>query len=340
MAHICLRAGLATCLVLALLTVGSVHAQNENHQAATIATTLEESSATKLAIPRFGFSDEPQCDDHGDVFFHLYSGSYRISTIFELTADADKSLLYRLPVDLAREVGFESFAVSPSGELYVLGQIREGTQDSDVHEYVFSFSDSDGSMTSKLRLQTPHYILADAFTVLQGGVVLFSGHFVKEAPEELRGKRYAALFDASGRVSKVLDTQGKVDERLLAGGAATRGRDGYAYLLGNSEVTVFSPAGEIARRIPFQNPDPNAIPTSIKLSEGLMSITLSKVGKDHWIEPRYLVVDAFTGSIYAYYVPSKDLGNQTLCFSRNTGYTFLKLTDDGNYEEILRAPLR
>lgn len=306
----------------------------------TIPTTLDVTSTTQLTVPSFGYSDEPQCDNEGDVFFHLFSGSYRSSAIFELMADPDKSLVYRLPPDLANTVSFESYSVTPSGVLYVLGQIRDGSEDKDVHEYVFDFSDSDGSMNSQTRLETPPYLLADGFAVLQSGTILFSGHFVKEAPAELRGRRYAALFSADGKLIQTLDAQGKIDATQLMSGAATRGADGDAYLLGSKDVLVISSTGEISRRIPFHSPDPTVVPTGIRISEGLMSITLSKVRKDGWIEPRYLVLDDYNGDFYGYYVPSKALGNELLCFSRRTGYTFLKTGDDDKTQEILRAQLR
>lgn len=339
---------LAGCLVGSLSPSLSVHAQNAKFKlpavvppvGETVPRILDESSVSKLTVPFFSYTDEPQCDSDGDVFFHLFSGSYRSSVIFELTSDVDKSLIYRLPPDLARTVSFESYSVTPSGELYVMGQIRDGSQDSDVHEYLFTFSDSDGMMRNQTRLETPPYILADGFAVLQSGDILFSGHFIKEAPEKMRGKRYAGLFDTSGKLIREIDAQGKVDMSQFIGGTVARGRGGDAYLLGGNEIVVVSPAGEVSRHIPFHNPDPKAVPTSIRLSQGLVSITLSKVGKDGWIEPRFLVLDDYTGDFYGYYTPSKDLGNEPLCFSRKTGYTFLKTAEDGKTQEILQAPLK
>lgn len=346
--HVCGVLVLEGCTVAFLLLGSLARAQSGSFKLPSnippreqsVPTILESSSVTKLAVPFFSYSDEPQCDNEGDVFFHLFSGSYRSSAIFELTTDADKSLIYRLPPDLARTVSFESYAVMPSGELYVMGQIRDGSRDNDVHEYVFTFSDSDGTMRSKTRLETPPYVLADGFTVLQSGTILFSGHFIKEAPEKVRGRAYAALFDSSGKLIRELDSHEKVNMSTFMEGAATRDLSGDAYLIRGNEVLVLSAGGEISRRMPFDNPDPKAVATGIRISQGLMSITLTKVNKDGWIEPRFLVLDDYNGNFYGYYAPSKDLGNQPLCFSRKTGYTFLKTAADGKTQELLQAPLR
>lgn len=338
MAHRCSVLKPAVCLALTVLAMACVaRAQDYNSQATVSPTTLQESSATKLSVPKFSFADPPQCDDDGDVFFHLYSGSWRATSIFELTQDANKSLVYKLPADLAKAVAFEGFAVSPSGELHVLGQIREGSKDSDAHEYVFTFSDSDGSMTDKVKLDTPPYLLADAFTVLGGGATLFSGHFLEGAST---GQRYTALFDASGRLSRVLNTLGKVSEGAFLGTAATVGKDGYAYLVHDSEVLEISPGGDTARHVPFINPDPGSSPVGLKVSGGLISVTLSKVGKDHMIQSSYLVLDAAIGDVRSYYVPAKELGNVMVCFSQVRGYSFLHRTSDGNALEIITAALR
>lgn len=330
---------LTACVVLLVAGQQLTSAQNKLSEENAAPVILKQTSENKIGVPPFSFFDQPQCDDDGDVFFHLSSGSYRVARIFELTTDTDKSVLYKLPPDLAQYVAFEDFAVSPSGELYVLGQAKEGSEDSDVHQYVFRFSDSDGSMTDKVRLETPSpYLIGDTFTVLESGGFLFAGRFVKGATEP--GKRYSALFDSSGRMMKNLDAQGKIVGAAVAGTAATRGKNGYAYLVSQGEVLEIPPGGDPIRRIPFTNPDPGADPAGIQVSQGLISITLSKANKEGQIEPRYLLLDAVTGAVHGYYEPSGELGNEMLCFSRKTGYTFLHRTKDGNSLQVITAALR
>lgn len=301
-------------------------------------TILHESSAARLSVPPFSFYDEAQCDSDGDAFFNISPG-YRLVRVFELTQDPGKSVLYKLPPDDASAV-YEAFTVGPSGELYVLGVAREGNSDSDVHHYVFSFSD-DGSMADKVRLEVSPYLSVNTFTALEGGSFLIAGRFVK-APgsPEPPGKRYTALFDASGRLIKNLGGIGKVGTGEYAGTAATRGKDGYAYFVDQTEILVVSPGGDTVRRLPFTNPYYGSAPTAIQISQGMLSIMLSKVDKDGRVEPRYLLLNSLTGDVEGYYQPSDELGNEMLCFSRTSGFTFLHRTDGGNGLEVLTAALR
>lgn len=303
-----------------------------------VPTALHESSAEKLSVPPFSFYDEAQCDSEGDAFFNI-SPSYRLIRIFELTQDPNKSVLYKLPPDAASAV-FEAFTVSPSGELYVLGVAREGNSDSDVHHYAFSFFD-DGSMADKVLLEASPYLSVDTFTAIESGGFLVAGRFVK-APgsPESPGKRYTALFDASGRLVKNLEATGKVGIGEYAGTAATRGKDGYTYFVDQTEILVVSPGGDTVRRLPFTNPYYGSAPTAIQISQGMLSIMLSKVDKDGRVEPRYLLLNSLTGDVEGYYQPSDELGNEMVCFSRSSGYTFLHRTDGGNALEILTAVLR
>lgn len=300
---------------------------------------LHESSAKMLPVPPFGYYGEPQCDAQGDAFFHLYTGGYDTSSIFELARHPEDSLRYTVPAnEINRGIG--TFTVTPDGKVFALGYHDNGEG---VGTYLVGF-DSDGTAKGKTRLDLPDRVDPESLSVFTNGTVLVSGHWDDRAPRGQRGERYVVLFGPSGQLLKRLEKgEGKVDLSTaltkLPEGAAVAGEDGYVYLLQSEKVVVISASGSIVRNIPFTKPDAAFSAVKVNVSGGLLAITLAKADAGPTVY-RYLVLDSFSGQKYGYYEPGPELGNAGLCFSREEGFSFLRRQEGKNTEEIVHAEMK
>lgn len=125
-------------------------------------------------------------------------------------------------------------------------------------------------------------------------------HFKNYAPQALRGKNYAAVFDMSGKlVKKANQDFGETKLAELASkpeeGGLAMGDDGNAYLLRRDEIVVVSPTGELIRRIRYVNPQKDQIAVRISVSAGLAAIFLNVTDTKQHISQELLLLDLRMG---------------------------------------------
>lgn len=302
------------------------------------ARKLTAGNSRTLLVPPFGTWGEPVCDANGSLYFHLAaSPSYNDIQVFRLSADGNEGTLFRLPTSLGDKSAFMSFAVSSSGSVFVLGEVIGGGFS------IFSFS-ADGGLKKSTHLELPKDAVPRQFAALPNGTYLVFGHYGAGAPADRRGQRFAALFDNSGAMQKVLARDfGSVDigqeSNALSEGGVTVGDDGYAYLLTHNQVLALTPGGEIEARYKFEKPTSDAVPTRLNVSGNLAAIVFSVVNK-HQLVREYLVFGINDGHTVGLYEPSAELGNGDVCFSQQEGFIFL--SNDKRNKALVRTavPLR
>jgi hypothetical protein len=320
-------------LILLVLTVGSALAQASSPNDAP--TTLRAASSTVWSsVPLIGLNGNTQCDS--DANLYAQTGPADSVSILKLAHDGSKYELYSVPTDVARKAWFQAFTVSPTGELRALA-------DSQDHQtYVFEWH-SDPGNPSQTKLDVPEHLATKSIAAFQSGAMLVSGYFNRAADEQVRGRSFIAIFDASGKLAA--HVSGKFSDFDLASfktklyeGASAVGDDGYIYLLRPDEVVVVSASGQVVRRMPFKKPDPSWLAIRIDESGGTVLVELDKdngMGKP--ITAEYLALDASTGKRRGLYAPEAALGNNLACFTRNEGFTF-RTVKEGR-ETLLTAPL-
>jgi hypothetical protein len=287
------------------------------------AAALPVTSSKVTAVPAFSYLGPVQCDGDGSLFFHSAIEQFDDAAIFKLAQpDDSKSRMFKLPTNLFEANVFLAFAVSPSGTLYVL------TQDQENVFQVFNF-DSDGEVKSDAKPDTPDHLFPVSLAVLGNEALFLAGYYLQDAPENLRGKGYAALFDSSGRLLRDLTNRFSLERADPDPAAAYRSiairsaPDGNLYLLKAHTVLVISQSGEVVRRLRFTAPDQNEVAADLRVTAGLVSIELEPPNPTERIRPKYLVLDAMTGREYGYFArPEQDKG-LTVCFTREAGFSFL-----------------
>jgi hypothetical protein len=174
--------------------------------------------------------------------------------------------------------------------------------------------------------------------------MLFSGHYRRQAPPDLSGKKYVGLFQASGKLLKRLhgiDPSTKSSEQgnsnKLPEGATVIGGDGNAYLLTHDRVVIVFSSGLIKKSISFATPGPEFSAVRVQYSQGLVAISFAKSGNPEVVY-RYLVVNALSGEAIGIYEPTHELGNDNVCFSRHDGFLFM--TVENGMVKLITAPLR
>jgi hypothetical protein len=297
---------------------------------------LRASSIKKLEVPAFGAFGQTQCDDNLAVYDHLASSSYRHTTILRTALSGTESTLYKLPPEFADATAFIDFFVTSDGKVIALVEDKQG------HSIRFDF-DSDGNVRSHTEVELTEQVAGDKIAVFPSGVMLFSGHYRRTAPNNLKGKRYLGLFQPSGKLLRRLDSSDMADFDLeppahhIPEGAVTIGKDGYAYLLASDKVYVISPLGQVEKKIPFDKPAREFSAVHLQYSEGLLVISFVKQGKPEAVF-QYLVLNALSGDPVGLYEPTDETGNNNVCFSRRDGFMFLTIKNDRL--NLITAPLR
>ena len=296
---------------------------------------LRPSGSHELQIPTFGAYGEAQCDDDSSMYFHLETVSYRRTVLLRISQSGNESTLYKLPDEFADTMSFTDFSVSPDGNVKALVSDRE------FQPIAFAF-DSDGRVSSQVKLEVPEHVVGDHIAVFPNGSTLFAGHYRSDAPQDLRGKRYVGLFQDSGKLLKRLDsvnddTQLQPDPARFREGGEIIGRDGNVYLLTSDQVVVISPSGGILRKISFAKPEAGYSAVRLQYSDGLLVISFAKPAKPE-VMYRYSVLDALDGSPFGLYEPTEETGNSNVCFSRHDGFSFLPVKN-GRVTLVI-APLR
>lgn len=282
---------------------------------------LEVTSTKLLETQAFGFY-RALSDDSGNLYLSRDSSIFKLSHLSDsnnrtILAPPDKSGL-----DDGNPVYLMDYAVTPSGGLYLLGG------DAKDQFHVFSF-DSDGGLTHDSKLECPEKVNIVDFAVFDDETILATGFYDRDAPETVRGKSYAAIFDQSGQMLRDMANELSLEaadlepDKPIMRTSICSGGDGNLYLLKPSAVLVLSPGGGIVRQIKFMKPDPSTHVYHLNVADGLISIQLGDppiLGKP--VNPRYLVLDAMTGKEYGYYVPPAKIGRLTR-FNREEGFIFL-----------------
>ena len=310
--------------VLLIFLVSGLIAQTPRDTSAELSPRPLKSSGTRaLQVPAFGAYGEAHCDDSAAVYYHLQTESYRHTTILRFTQSGKESTLYKLPDEFAQSTSFTDFSVTPDGNVKGLVEDEEG------HSLVFDF-DSDGNVSRHVRLETPEDVAGMHIAEFANGTLLFSGFYRKTAKGDMGGRRFVALFQASGKLLKRLD-QNMDDEKVdfpgvghLQEGGAAIARDGNIYLLATGRVLVISPSGQIARTIPFSKPGREFSAVRVQYSDGLLVVSFAKIGNPEAVY-RYLVINAWDGTPVGLYEPTQETGNTNVCFTRRDGFVFLKI---------------
>lgn len=298
---------------------------------------LASSSERKVQVPVFAYI-ENQCDQDGNLYFHLDKGNYNTSDTLVLSSDGKEGKVLTLSGEFSDPAlyAFANFSVTPDGDLYILTAHA-------ARHYLFGFG-SDGSMKSPVTLMVPDKVMNDKIVVFEDGGSLFYGFYTSEASSKLAGKSYVALLDASGQVRKELNAS--VNETLtdvnkigdLHDGGIAIGEDGNVYILTSKEIVVLSQSGDVVRRLTFEKPDPKSLALNLYMSGGLAVVGLSKIEAEREVRKDFLVLDASTGKPMGLYEPSADIGFSDVCFSRNEGFTFMRM--EKGQRTLLIAPLR
>lgn len=297
---------------------------------------LKVSSIKRLEVPSYGTFGLTHCDDDLSMYDHLANGLYKQTVILRTALSGNESTLYKLPQEFADSTAFTDFSVTPDGRVTALVEDEKG------HSIRFDF-DSEGKVSSHAQLELPDQVAGDKIAVFPNGTMLFSGHYRRGAPPDVKGKRYLGLFQPSGKLLRRVNESGMGDIDLdppahhIAEGAITVGKDGNAYLLTTDKVYVISASGRIQKKIPFTKPDGAFSAIGVQYSEGLLVVSFAKQGKAEAVF-QYLVVNASTGEPLALYEPTAETGNNNVCFSRREGFLFV--TGDNNTVNLITAPLR
>jgi hypothetical protein len=309
-------------------------AVNAEQQSVENVRALQIGSSQVLHIPDFNYYAHPACDQSGNLFFLLkLDGS--VLRIAENRTET-KTFVPQPPQEeiLSGNVQFVAFAVSPSGTLYELLQSKNAA-------YRIEF-DADGSIKSTRKLDVPEHMEAQRIAVFDDGVMMLSGFFTKLAPEAQRGKGFAALFEPSGKLRKRLTDAPNVSldalGKKLQSGAVAIGDDGRAYVATSDRLSTISETGEVIRRLRLPKVDSSTSFARVEVSEGLIVVTLEKMGADHQIQVKYLVINASTGAKVGLFQSSDALGSGALCFTGAEGFLFQQVDDNGQIK-LVKATL-
>ena len=286
-------------------------------------------------VPIFPYYGPPLADKNGDLFFHLGGSLFTDATLMKLSHSSWEPTLYKLPADVQHDkYVFYEFAVSPSGELWILA--NRGP------DLLVAGFDSNGQMTSKsaMDLSLADVDIADV-VALDNNVLFCYGVTVGKGP----GHSFAALFDGTtGKNIRMLRDvftsvkPGVKEPVWVHSGIASIGDDGNIYLLHESEVVAISPAGEIVKRIKFVKPIQGLIPIIVRASSGYVAIWLHSPLKDGQSKNSYLVLDLSSGKTLGWYLPPTEIKAPAMTFSRTNGFEFL--VDKNGKWNLMDAELR
>lgn len=288
--------------------------------------SLQATSKKILTVPVFGFYGVPWSDDNGNLY--LQPAAQPDSAIFKLSQlnESDSKMIPAPPdrscADDSGLVSILNYAVTPSGTLYMLAE------DAKHQFHVFGF-DSDGNVKHDTKLEISENIYLLGFAVFDNDTILASGYYARDAPETVRGKSYAAMFDESGQLLKDMASRFSLDAISLDPAVPVNsiyirpGKDGNLYLLKPSTVLVISAGGEIVRRIKFVKPDPVTQAMGLYVADGLLAIQLGELAIGKPIHPKYLVLNTTTGKEYGYFVPSEAVKGRLVRFSSEEGFVFM-----------------
>jgi hypothetical protein len=279
---------------------------------------LHPSSARTTIVPEFSFVGLPQTDEAGNLYFQL-GPLHDAPKIFRLVrSDEGSSEIFRLPAEFSQNDPID-FTVTASGHVYLLTLDRKNL-------YHAIRLEADGN-AKETKLDAPEGLWLSAVGVFDNDTILVVGHYGPDAPENLRGTQYAALFDSSGKrlsdLRKRLSARKPISDTTLKynGYTIRPGMDGNLYLLEPNSVLAISASGAMVRRLKFVKPDPEDDAIGLSVSGGLLCIELNKVEPDKLVKPKFLVLDAATGRDLGYFAPP-DEKSEWIGFTRDEGFIF------------------
>jgi hypothetical protein len=195
-------------------------------------TMLRVTDSHSLSVPGFMSFDRPQCDGKGNLYFRPVAATGRFSdsvSILRIDLKTETPTKYDLPLEVAAKFSSVAFSVTNSGRVWLL------EQDPSDEYAAFGF-DSNGKMSTSVHLRTPAKLLATWFRVADDSTVLVAGHFTDEAPKEMQGKPYLAIFDKNGNLRKTL---GSPDLDSVDLDAASQGPMGAMSRWARTEISTF-----------------------------------------------------------------------------------------------------
>jgi hypothetical protein len=299
-------------------------------------TELQPTVVRRLTMPALNFWGTPQCDADGSVYVHA-AANVNDPVVMKLKLADDDATMYRWERSEGW-TGFSRFSVSPTGRVWFLGIDGNGGL------FVVGFS-SAGHETTRTNLEVPVHLEPEQFGALSDEAFLISGFFTKSAEEGNRAKRLSAIYDGSGKLLQSLKPEettvdlGKIGHALPIGAAIT-GPDRNFYLLQSKRVVVFSPTGEVVRKVPTDKPVPEAIASHLWLSRDLqLAISFDVPDKEHpeILYPEFLVLDSVTGVARGYYKLPRSFRGTAVCFN---GTEFSLIDRESERMVLYKAELR
>ncbi|HLN01927.1 MAG TPA: hypothetical protein VK335_21735 [Bryobacteraceae bacterium] len=297
---------------------------------------LQPSVSRSLTVPSFSYFGEGQCDKAGNLYFHYVgAGEFRVIHVVGLSAAGTEGTSFKPSGALSDpdKAGFESFSVTPGGDVYILARTRtDKTQ-------IFQFG-PDGIMNNPTTLEIPDGVFANDIAAYDNGAILFSGYYEKAGPGHAEGGSYVAVFGPSGKLIKEVPVplpNVNPSEPTINNGGQTLSADGNVYFVGPNKVFVISRVGEVVRTIPFEKPDPKLVATKIYTSREQLVIVVNRIEDTGAVHPSYLALNGATGERLGYYAAPDEPGLTDVCLSAE-GLTFMQF--DNGRTKLLTAPLK
>src|SRR5205814_3690643 len=123
---------------------------------------------------------------------------YSNSTILGVSQERLQPLVFSVKGEFAKATAFETFDVTPSGKVFVLAT------NVDHDSIVFEF-DHSGDMKTHTKLDVPAAVILESLAVFDtSGNFLVWGYYSDRASGEMKGKRFVALMNPSGKVTRRL----------------------------------------------------------------------------------------------------------------------------------------
>lgn len=246
---------------------------------------------SRVMLPVGSFIDmvsNPRCNSAGDVYIRPANkdkdeaDEYLLAPIRQLTPEGKLVETYRL-TDAGAGRGVY---VTPTGVVYEASIASGGV-------YVVEFS-KDGTVKSKTRLETGIYVDPLHVAVFNSGRFLLIGESGKD-----HRSPYTAIFDADGRLVRLISESEDVEARTKAEGGdaefthndrlgnifvsrgdVTVGSDGNAYLLrgGTPMVYVISDRGDVLRKMRIGDANSDLAFRAVRVYRDRLAVALGKFG--------------------------------------------------------------
>lgn len=282
---------------------------------------LTLSSIHDVAAPPFDYYGFIISDQEGDSFYRLDTGHFPDPIVMRLAHTTGDPAIMKPQQDRDHEWQLRSYNVTPSGLFAMLClDVKSG-------KHALFWFDDEGKIRSTVSLEIPAHVDVMDIAVFEHGDSFVAGYYNPEAPEELRGRSYAALFSSSGLQRRNIKDVVPATELTKVGtdlheGALTVGTDSNLYVLTGKGIVVLNASGGLVRFLPVIKPE-KSFAVQLFYSQGWLLVAFAEPTKRGPINMHYAVIDAFSGDYIGYYDPSPELGGVAVSFSRREGISFL-----------------